>query len=226
MTPLCIVPARSQSKRIPNKNFRALCGLSPMRWAIRCCKLGLPQADIVVTSDACLTGVRDNVQWHQRPFELATDDASMVDVVVDVLRAYPGDPSQPCLLVQPTQPLRRPEHLQRALHALETTQSVASVVLTEPVEKLYWVYGDVLSPVAEALGTTGMVPLERAQDCQPTFRCDGTVYGFTREYFLHTKQFRTPLETRALLIPSDESCPLDTPTDWLIASLLMAHHAQ
>jgi CMP-N-acetylneuraminic acid synthetase len=44
----------------------------------------------------------------------------MVDVVLDVLKHYPGPDDQKVLLVQPTQPLREPKHLEQAIAMLDT----------------------------------------------------------------------------------------------------------
>jgi CMP-N-acetylneuraminic acid synthetase len=131
----------------------------------------------------------------------------MLDVVLDVFNTYPGDYDQKVLLVQPTQPLREPKHLRKAIDCLEWTDSVASVVEVEPAAKLYYAG---FEKVAEGV--------ERRQDARKTYACDGTVYGFRRGWFKWYKQFRGPY-THQLVIPPEETARLDTPFDWEMAEL-------
>ena len=214
---LCLIPSRTGSQRITGKNFRPLVGLSPLERAIGCCQLLriLHDTQIIVTSDGepTFTGA---VLWHQVGAPLHTDECSMVDVVTDVLMHYPSDPEQRVLLVQPTQPLRTVEHLEHALRLLETHPSVVSMVETTSADKAYYI-----SPwhTLEPLGRG----VERDQDSERTYACDGTVYGFHRGWFLRHRQFRHHDQTYPLLIPQADTCRLDTPHDWLVASLLLAH---
>ena len=217
MKPLFIIPARMGSTRIPDKNVRLLYGKSPLRRAIACCR-DIPGGIILVTANWGKESLEDGVYWHRVDDPLHTDTCSMVDVVLDVLKSFPGDEKQPVLLVQPTQPLRRPEHLQHALQILETYPSVTSFVNVETADKLYFLLpGGLITPVA-----TGV---ERTQDGRLTYACDGTVYGFHRGWFLQHRSFRHA-DTVPFVLPLDETCRLDTPQDWLIAGLLLEHRGK
>jgi CMP-N-acetylneuraminic acid synthetase len=143
------------------------------------------------------------------PAPLHADTCSMVDVVLDVLKRVPGAPDQKVLLLQPTQPLRRSKHLEQALAMLDKCSSLASVVEVEPADKLYWEF---FCPVVDSGG------IERRQDALPTYACDGTVYGFRREWFEQYKNFRD-VTTRMLVIPPEETARLDTHFDWEMAEL-------
>jgi len=217
MWPLCIVPARSGSKRIPSKNMKPLAGITPMRRAIQCCRQAFDkEAQIVVTADWIPRDEFDcGVHYHRAADPLHTDTCSMVDVVLDVLRAFPGAGDQSVLLVQPTQPIRRPEHLIEAVRLLKLYPSIASVVETTSVDKLYRLINEALVPVGGGI--------ERDQQGGKTYACDGTVYGFHRDFFTRRKTFRDFYHTHAMVMAPDETCRLDTPNDWLIASLLLGH---
>lgn len=219
MSTLFIVPARTGSARLPNKNFTPLVGLSPLQRAIRCVRTVIASTDdqLVVTGDWIPRDeVKENITYHRRPAELATDTASMIYVVLNVLAAFHGPPDQSVILVQPTQPLRRPEHLAQACQLLLRYPSVASVAETVTCDKLYRRENEMLVPI---LGGS----VERDQNGTPTYRCDGTAYGFRRRWFLDHQTFRDPHHTFTFIIPPDETCPLDTPFDRLVASLLLEH---
>lgn len=229
MDPLIIIPARTGSEGIPGKNFRPLAGLSPLHRAIQCAQAVVVHAPSVTTSSMpvpvdrssrsamiVVTTDADSVYpplplmtvLHHRPSHLATNSTFMSVVVADVLRAFPGPDEQPILLVQPTQPLRTPWHLQRALNLLHTYERVVSVVEVDPAQKLYY---------ACFVPVTG-TRVERRQDGVRTYRVDGTVYGFHRRAFQEQPIFITP-STHMMILDPAESCPLDTPLDWHLAEL-------
>lgn len=209
--PLIIIPARMGSTSIPRKNFRLLLGMSPLQRAIECAKMaGLCQ--IIVTTDADFCNAEllpEPAQTLYAPAPLHTNTCTMREVVLDVLARVPGDADQKVLLLQPSQPLRRPKHLRQALDMLDRADSVASVVLTETINKLFtgkW------KPAG-----TGKVSVEQRQNGTLTYKCDGTVYGFKRGWFLKHLVFRHHWATRAIEIPKHETCALDDVYDWVIA---------
>lgn len=211
---LALIPARLGSKGIPNKNFKPLYHFSPLERAVACC-IG---AGITpwVSSDAPNTAKWPF--WLDAQAPLHTDSCSMLTVMGDFLARVPGEPEEIILLVQPTQPLREPKHLRAAIEILERGCSqVTSVVETESLQKLYVSTNDVLLPVA--------IPTERRQDARPTYRADGTVYAFRRQDF-YLPSFHFQRGAYGMVIPSEESAPLDTPLDWLLAELRLRHAHQ
>lgn len=206
---IALIPARVGSKGIPNKNFTPLAGISPVERAFACCiEVGV---EAYVCSDAEVEMPIGRL-WVKRPLTLSLNTTPMRDVVRFFLETVGGPSDQVILLVQPTQPLRTPAHLQNALQLMnEGKHSVASVVETEPVNRLYYLGpGPRLVPAG--------IPVERRQDARQTFRCDGTVYAFRRAEFLANPSFRTD-QTYPYVIPASESAALDTPLDWQIAEL-------
>ena len=84
------------------------------------------------------------------------------------------------------------------------------MVETEPADKLYW---------AGFTMVTDGIATERRQDCVTTYRCDGTCYGFYRDWFGKHRCFVDPRYTDMQVIPPEESAKLDTPFDWQMAEL-------
>ena len=233
MNVLALIPARAGSRGIQNKNFKPLAGLSPLdRVRDLCGRLGLRY---VVSSDCDLGLVGPS--WLRRPSELAQDDTPMIDVVRDALARIPGPEDEMILLLQPTQPLRQPKHLQAAIALLRETQadSVVSVVelprthhpdfQCEVVDrswhdgqrgpwlervKQYDMYGEIDGPLLQDSLPT------RRQAVPPTYIRDGTVYAFWRRN-LSGRDFTPSLygsRVRPLIIDPSETCALDTLADW------------
>lgn len=207
--PIAIIPARSGSKGVPYKNFTPIDGSSPLQRAVTCCLA----AGVTPWVSSDLSPLEGWPYWLKTQPPLHSDTCLMHEVVLDALGRIPGDAQDIVLLVQPTQPLRHPGHLRAALEMMEDgAHNVCSVAQAEPPEKLYHIRNGFVLPAL----LRGNV--ERRQDAEAAYRCDGTVYAFRRGAFLECPLFRTP-KTRALIIPPDETAALDTPADWALAEL-------
>jgi N-acylneuraminate cytidylyltransferase len=210
MNTLAIVPARIGSKGVPRKNWRELVGMSPADRALLCARqAGIPASLIYLSTDGEYPDEppHDDIafRYHYAQAPLHTDTCPMRDVVADVLGRVPGPPEQIVVLLQPTQVLRTPAHVQAAIALLEAgARSVVSVTPATSPDKLWRadVFPGVMYPWRDTLA------VERRQDARPAFKADGTVYAWRRRDDYWTWPF-TPL-----LIPPDESCPLDSLADW------------
>ena len=154
--------------------------------------------------------------WLQCEPPLHTDTCPMIDVVKDALDRVPGPPEQIIVLLQPSQPLRTPAHVQAAIALLQETQadSVVSVVGLPPTHSPEW------QCVINESGGLEFWSLDpwpgiawRRQDLPKTYIRDGTVYAFYRQT---VQRFGTIYgeHVRPLIIPAEESCSLDTMQDW------------
>lgn len=227
MSVLAIIPARSGSKGIPNKNWKLLAGVSPTQRAYEVA-LACGCDPIVLSTDVVFVDAYPipPAVFVPRPDALAQDDTSMLDVVRHVLAQIPGPPDQAIVLLQPTQPLREPKHITQALALL--TRNVTSVVSvvelprTHGIEMQLSIEQERLHPARwwcecghERLSD---LPPQR-QAVTPTYIRDGTVYAFWRDT-LNEARGRFGIYGHAakpLIIPPDETCPLDSPADWLEA---------
>jgi N-acylneuraminate cytidylyltransferase len=121
---LAIVPARSGSQGIKDKNLQTIAGVSLLNWAVR---MGTQVADrTVVTSDSdtYLRSVErlPNIIVLQRPSHLAESTTKMDRVVAHVLDYSSG--FDWVLLLQPTSPLRKVHQIKEALERRQDCISV------------------------------------------------------------------------------------------------------
>ena len=116
---LAIIPARKGSKGIKDKNIYSLCGKPLIEYTIDACKeAGI---DYVITTDD--ERIRSNYLFTiERPKELATDTAHIIDEIkrIDKNEFLRKDYY---MLLQPTSPLRRYEHLLEAIELLQESGS-------------------------------------------------------------------------------------------------------
>ena len=134
---LYIIPARGGSKRLPGKNIKPLAGKPLICYSIDVARAFTSDDNICVSTDddKIIETVEDyglKVPF-KRPANLATDDATTNDVLLHALDFYKkkGRTYDIIVLLQPTSPLRKAEHVQEALSLFsEDLDMVVSVKRT------------------------------------------------------------------------------------------------
>jgi CMP-N-acetylneuraminic acid synthetase len=237
---IALVPARVGSKGIKHKNFRRFDGpLTLTSIAVGCAITA--GCDIVAVSSDAQPAAPDwlpahpSRPWIRRPAELASDTAPMLAVVQHALEAIPGEPDDVIVLLQPTQPFRKPEHITEAIRLLRETQadSVVSVVplpLTHSPDFAQTIHKGRLTGWLQHFdvvddGGCDCEPqcswhapqrpaLSRRQDARPAYIRDGTCYTFRRET---VTKYRTIYGRYCvpLVIHPNDTCQLDDESDWL-----------
>lgn len=135
---IAVIPARGGSKRIPDKNLQRIGGETLVGLAVKAA-LGVDRVSAALVStdsrDIAEAGIAaGGVAPWLRPAELARDDTPTIDVVVHAARwAVDQLESRPSyvLLLEPTAPMRRPIHIQRAIELLDSTDVDAVVSVVE-----------------------------------------------------------------------------------------------
>ncbi len=107
---IAIIPARSGSKRIKNKNTRSLKGHPLLAYTIKACLLSKSISRVIVSTD-CLKIAKIARAYgaevpFMRPAEYATDDASDLGFLFHFFKNIDANE---VALMRPTSPLRDPE---------------------------------------------------------------------------------------------------------------------
>ena len=184
---LGIVPARAGSKGIPDKNLRPLAGRPLIAYAHDAAVASGSIDRLVLSTDSEeIAAIGRDVGIEVpflRPPELASDDSPMQPVVEHAVREVEGTGWFPDLVVllQPTAPLRRGEHIRRAVEIARESgcTSVVSVVAIpahfSPAYAMKVVEGRLENYLPEGATVT------RRQDSPAAFSRDGTVYVVRRD---------------------------------------------
>lgn len=113
---LALIPARGGSKRLPGKNIRSFFGHPMLAYTITAALNTQLFDRVIVSTDDLLIG--RIAEWYgaeylPRPAELATDNASLVDVGVYVLETLfaQGAKAEALCQLMPNCPLRRSEDI-------------------------------------------------------------------------------------------------------------------
>ena len=106
---LGITPARGGSKSIPRKNIRMICGKPLIAWTIEAAREAkLLDRYMVSTEDKQIAqiSIKYGAGVIDRPAELASDEASTLSVLQDVLKQVDADI---VVVLQATSPIRNPD---------------------------------------------------------------------------------------------------------------------
>ena len=156
---LGLIPARGGSKGIPGKNLAPLCGRPLLAWTVgaACAARSLDRVVVSTDSEGIAAAARElGADVLERPAELARDETPMRDVLLHALEAL-GRP-EVLVLLQPTSPLRRAEHVDEAVALLRDTGADSVVSVVEVPHRyrpgsLMALDGDRLVPVGETPAT-------------------------------------------------------------------------
>ncbi len=222
MRTLAIIPARGGSKRLPGKNIRSLHGKPLIQWSIDFARSIQWFDAIEVSTDSreiqqCCNSVGQAVERF-RPEDLATDEASSVDVVLDVLRwkESQGEYFDLIALLQPTTPVRHRSHWDDALDLLKDGGNDAVIgvgpVQTHPHLVFKWDDAQTLAPWDKNR------PLAlRSQDLEPAVSVNGSLYLIRTSALINERSFMPPLTAGILMREPLYNLDIDTEFDWLMA---------
>lgn len=220
MRVLGLIPARGGSKGVPRKNIRLLGNKPLLQYTIDAAKAATRLTDVVLSTDddeIAKCGVQLGVEVpFMRPDYLATDEASSIDVVVDVierLRQIGREYDAVCLL-QPTSPFRSFDAIDEAIAKFENgnTDSLLSVLEVPHEYNPHWVYEQEANG-ALRISTGEKEIIKRRQDLPKAFYRDGSIYLTKTKILIEQKSF---YGDSIGFVQSDPqyACNIDTMKDW------------
>jgi CMP-N-acetylneuraminic acid synthetase len=225
---LGIIPARGGSKGIPRKNLAPLGGKPLIAWTCEAARASQRLTRTVVSTDdeeIAETARQLGMEVpFMRPAHLAGDDTPMVDVLLDLVATL-GTKAQyrpdVVVLLQPTSPLRRAEHIDGVVDLL-TSSGAGSVVTVLPVPhqftpaSLLRLEGDRVKPYGDATG-----PLRR-QDKPLLYARNGPAVVAVRTTVLLADGSLYGRDTRGFVMSREASLDVDERFDLEIAERLLA----
>jgi CMP-N,N'-diacetyllegionaminic acid synthase len=222
---LGIIPARGGSKGVQRKNIRSLAGKPLLCYAIDAAQTSRSVGRVLVSTEdeeIARLAVDLGCEVLKRPIELAQDDTPMVPVIRHAIDAFGKDEGyQPkiTVILQPTTPLRRAEHIDEALDLLLRSDA-GSVISVTPVPGHYhpeWQF--VISEKGELETYKGFKLHELKayrQKLQETFTRNGAIYAFHTSPFLERDTFYLQ-PCLAYRMAPEVSVNIDTEEDFWLA---------
>lgn len=226
MNVLGVVPARGGSKGIPRKNLIAVAGRPLLAYTAEAARGSRRLTRTVVSTDDPQIADAARALGLEAPFlrpaALAADDTPMLPVLQHAAGelARAGFRADAVVLLQPTSPLRRAEHIDRAIDLLESTgaDSVVSVVEVphqfSPVSVMR-LEGGRLRPYVDGPTVT------RRQDKPRVYARNGPAVLAVRTRVLEAGSLYGE-DCRPLLMTAAESFDIDGPDDVALVELMLS----
>ncbi len=225
---LAVVPARSGSKGIPDKNMQPLGGRSLIARAaelLRSTDCSWIDRAIISTDSASYA---DEAKRHgldapfRRPPEFSHDKAGAVETMIHAMteaETHFGERFDVVLIVEPTCPLRRAEDIARAVDLLLASGAESVVTVSRADTKFH--PHKLLRMADDQLGfyDPAGAAVKARQSLEPLFFRNGACYALTRACLLDRQAVFTD-NTRGLLIERD-LVNIDEPIDLEFARFLV-----
>lgn len=224
MKNIAIIPARSGSKGVRDKNIRDLCGKPLMAYTIEAALESGEFDEVMVSTDSEIYAEIARKYGANVPFlrsaKTASDTASSWDMVDEVLSGYAvlGKTFDTFCLLQPTSPLRTKEDIRGAYELFRTKAEFAVVSLCETEHSPLWC--GQLPDDGEFIDFLPQETPKRRQAAGKYYRLNGAIYivdtmRFKKEKFLYQKG------SYAFIMKQEHSIDIDTEMDFKIAEVYM-----
>ncbi len=217
---LGIIPARGGSKELPGKNIRYFCGKPLIAWTIQA-GLGSKWIDRLILSSDDESIINVAHDWgcevpFKRSFELAKDESTTVEVVLDALRRCPG--YDYVVVLQPTSPLRLSVDIDNCLTECFKRNLKVAVSVSEALSSPYWMFDLDKRGKLQPLIDKYKIP-KRRQNLPKAYQLNGAVYVAEANWLQINQNFITP-ETYGHVMPKYRSIDIDDELDFRIAEII------
>jgi CMP-N-acetylneuraminic acid synthetase len=220
-----LVPARGGSTSVPNKNLQKLGDRPLVAWPIRTA-MSTPEVDKVYTTtdnEEIATVSREyGASVIDRPPELATDDALVIDAVehaIDHLSDIGNYPDQ-IVLLEPTCPFRSVENVKKCLDRIsEEYNSASTFTEADPNPHRTWTLTE-NEPEPFVDGANPWVPRQQTPE---VYQLTGACYAFETDVFSRDDDPGLLFGRSAAIEMSQlRSLDIDTPVDLQVARSMIA----
>jgi CMP-N-acetylneuraminic acid synthetase len=226
MRVLGVVTARGGSKGIPGKNTRLLGGKPLLAWTAESAKRATGLARVILsTDDEEIASVGRTCGLEvpfMRPAELADDRTPTLPVLQHAVAwcEERGDRYDSICLLQPTNPFRPSDLIDRCIAELERSGADAVVTVSAvPADyNPHWVYfADADGALRIATGES--TPISRRQDLPPAVHREGSVYVTRRDVLVGGSLYGSRLV--GVEVDASRGVNLDTLEDWARAEAMI-----
>lgn len=225
MKNLAIIPARSGSKGLKDKNIKELNGKPLLAYSILAAKASNLFDEIIVSTDSVLYAEIAKQWGASVPFlrsnELSSDTASSWDVVREIIVRLneSGKNYDTVALLQPTSPLRTVENIVQGYQLFERKNAKSVIGVCEVDHSPLW-----SNTLSEDLSLERFIRPEvnglQRQEIPTYYRINGALYIVDTAFILQTKDIFSE-RSFAYIMEKHQSIDIDDEFDFVIANALM-----
>lgn len=224
MINLAIIPARSGSKGLPDKNIKELCGLPLIAYSIKTAIESKKFSKVMVSTDSEKYAGIAKEYGAEVPFlrskEMSSDTAGSWEVVKEVLDKYMslGEKFDTVCLLQPTSPLRQAVDIVDAYKLFEDKDADNIIGVCETDHSPLW-----MNTLSADLSMEHFIEEDirgkNRQKLDIFYRINGAMYiRKTSSVFKVDSVYDNSF---AFIMPREKSIDIDADIDFIIAEALM-----
>ncbi len=225
MNILAVIPARSGSKRVPNKNIRDFHGKPLIAWAIEAANNSkFISKTFVSTNDSA---VADVARAHGaqvpflRPNELAQDTTKIEPVLIHALEEFEkiGERIDAIVLLMATNPLRTSTHIDEAI-ALYKNSNVTSVVTVHETmgnRNPHWIIKQDDKGTRFFNDSSLKNIISRSQDLPPCYSRNDIAYVINPKNLYESPSNLYGDDVKLCIMDDLYDSDINSPEDWYIA---------
>jgi CMP-N,N'-diacetyllegionaminic acid synthase len=219
-----IIPARSGSKRLKNKNIYNFCGHPLLSWTIKTAKKSSFIDDVFVsTDDKNLANIANKYGANTpfiRPKYLSGDKVKTVDVINHAIKNLSIGNSDFIILLQPTSPLRNSIDINKSIEILTENRYLNNVVSVSEIDHpIEW-----SNTLPSNKSLKNFIKKEnfdkRSQDFPKRYIINGAIYIIKVEDFISAQSFILEENSYAYVMPKSRSIDIDDINDLKLAEFL------
>lgn len=222
MKKIAIIPARSGSKGLQNKNILNLHGKPLIAWTIEAAIKSNCFDRIIVSTDSEEYGEiskRYGAEVIYREENISQDNTPMYDVIESLFKKIDANTYDYFVLLQPTSPLRNENHIKEAINLFETNfktaDTLVSVVKADKSSVLINKIDDDLS-----LKYFDKDYSKYSRQNYNEYEPNGAIFMSKIDFYLKCKQFFVKTGI-AYIMKKEFSIDIDDKTDFEFAIMLM-----
>ena len=226
MKNIAIIPARSGSKGLKDKNIKMLCGKPLLSYSIAAAKKSGMFDEIMVSTDSHKYADIAIQHGASVPFfrskENSSDIASSRDMILEVINNYHelGKKFDTVCLLQPTSPLRLAKDISEAYQDYHKNKVDALTSVCEVDHSPLWTMTLMEDrSLAEFRKKSSNVP---RQKLDTYYRLNGAIYIWKIEYTIDGASLKDDKEI-AFIMDKKRSVDIDDEFDFIIAEQMLVH---
>lgn len=215
---ISLIPARGGSKGLKEKNIIDLNGKPLISYTINASLKSKYITKTLVSSDdekILNISLEYGAEIVKRPNKLALDTTPTEPVIEHALNYIKNTKDYDYLvLLQPTSPLRKEEHIDRAIEMLRKQKATALISTVKIDNKILKAFKNNKDGYLESISNNSY-PFMRRQDLPDVFMPNGAIYVVNIEEFFKTRKLFTN-KTISFEMSKEESYDIDTLKDLLV----------
>lgn len=221
---LAIIPARSGSKGLPNKNIKELKGKPMIAYTIEAAKKSKIFETILVSTDSLEYADIAKQYGAEVPFlreaNCADDNSKISDVIINILQKYEklGKQFDYFMLLQPTSPLRDEKEIISSYKLLKEKKANSIVSVCEAEHSPLW-----MNTLEKDNNMDNFVSIldKNRQELKKYYRINGAIYLSKIDYYKKYKNFYKK-DSFAYIMSGEKSIDIDTILDFKFAEFLIS----